>query len=95
MIKAKVSFEDVPETIGSTLRLRSPALIALTADKITPSLGEVSSEIILGGFGLDFARRRFGCESNTPLAFSAAGKYPNSLNSLITSVSSRSVTKLG
>ena len=28
----------------------------------------------LGGFGLDFERLKFGCESKTPLAFSAAGR---------------------
>ncbi len=83
----------MPGTIGSTFRLRSPALMVLTAEVITFSLGAENSEIILGGFGLDLARLKFGCESKTPLAFSAAGKYPYSRNSPITSGSSKSVAK--
>ena len=73
-IKDKVSFADVPGTIGATFRDLSPVLTALTADKTTASFGAVKSLIILGGFGLDFALLKFGCESKTPPAFSAAGR---------------------
>jgi hypothetical protein len=64
----------VPGTIGVTFLDLSPAFTVLTADKTMDSLGTVKSLIILGGFGLDLALRRFGCESKTPPAFSAAGK---------------------
>jgi hypothetical protein len=67
--------------------------MVLTADVITLSFGAENSEIILGGFGLDLARLKFGCESNTPPAFSAAGKYPYSRSSPITSGSSKSVAR--
>ena len=73
-MSARVSLDEVPATIGSTFLLLSPALIVLTAAKTTLALGAVNSEIIRGGLGRDFARLKFGCESNTPLAFSAAGK---------------------
>jgi hypothetical protein len=60
LINANVSLDEVPGTIGSTLRLLSPALIVLTAAEIMLSLGDMNSEIIRGGFGLDLARRKFG-----------------------------------
>ena len=54
MFNAKVSFDDVPGTIGSTFRLRSPVLILFTAAKTITSFGAVNSEIMRGGFGRDF-----------------------------------------
>jgi hypothetical protein len=60
LINANVSLDEVPGTIGSTLRLLSPALIVLTAAETMLSLGDMNSEIIRGGFGLDLARRKFG-----------------------------------